>query len=376
MRTVPLGREEETSSMYRSIEEAVQKRVHGILYISGMPGCGKTLTSHKVIEVLEEKFPFITTVSINCGTLVLPSDIFLEIGRSLDASISNSSPRIVEEALKHKEYTILLVDEIDMLITRGQRLLYSLLELASLSKNVYIIAISNTYNLPDKRLTSKVRSRLGWNRINFPMYKKIHVIGIIKESFRNALTKGATEHVTEQKGATEHVTESERATEHKGVTFTEDAVEYCATKICALNGDIRKAFQIQKYAVEYAKTHQLVEIGVEEVDKAIRYVYHSMKTSFIRALPKYQRILLEIVSKKGYSYPNEIYEELKAILSLKSLPSLPYKEFESLLIKMHISGVLKGRVNSPAVESDYIPEEIDAIFTSPHNEEIEILSID
>ncbi|KAI5181407.1 origin recognition complex subunit 1 [Nematocida sp. AWRm80] len=352
MRVVPIGREEESSAIYNLLKEAITNREHGILYVSGMPGCGKTLTCTNVLGVIKENNPTINTVVINCGTLVLPSDIFTEIHNiTLDnkielqkeyKKIEESSVRVTEEILKNVEYTIILVDEIDMLISKNQNILYGLLELPSQCKNIYMITISNTYNLPDKRLTQKVRSRLGWNRINFTMYKQGQVANILREI-------------------------------PEDLKITEEAIEFCARKICTLNGDIRKGMQIIKFAVEHSKNNGIPVIGLTEIDTAIKYVYHSMQSSFIRSLSEYQKIILNIVSKKGYSYPNTLYSDFKLALSLEGYPRISFKEFEGILDRLCELGVLKGRSNSQAVETDYIPEELELIFKEKDCDQLDIL---
>lgn len=344
MRAVPLGREDESSAIYKLLKESIEDKEYGVLYVSGMPGCGKTLTCTSVLEIVKENFPLVNTLSINCGSLILPSEVFLTIHQALDKSVSYSSARVLEEALKTQPYTIILADEVDMLITKNQHILYGLLELPSLCKNVYIIAISNTFNLPDKRLTSKVRSRLGWNRLNFSLYKKSQVIGILKET-------------------------------QKDYEFTPEALEYCANKICTLNGDIRKAIQIQKHAVANAIRSGVNKIDMEDMDRAIKYVYHSMQSSFIRSLSEYQKILLMIVAKKGHSFPDSLYVDFRATLSLKQYPIPTFKEFQGIIEKMTDIGVLKGRSNSLAVETDYIPDELDIIFQEEENDYLEVITI-
>ncbi|KAI5184926.1 origin recognition complex subunit 1 [Nematocida homosporus] len=345
MRVVPLGREEEAAAIYGHLKSAVEGRDHGILYVSGMPGCGKTLTCQNILKVMAEKYTEVKIVEINCGGLILPSDVFLKVHQQIVPGVEQSSPRQLEEALKHEVYTIILADEIDMLISKGLGSLYGLLELPSLCKNVYLVSISNTYNLPDRRLTSKVRSRLGWNRLNFAMYKKAQVVGILKEAQTSS-------------------------------KFTTEAIEYCANKICTLNGDIRKAFQIQRWAVEYADKNNIAEIGIREIDIAIKNVFYSVQGSFIQGLSLYQQILLRIIAHKGAgAFPNSVYEDFKSTLILKNLPVVGYKEYEALIARLSTIGALKGRSNSPVLETKYIPEELDAILNDQNNQQLEIITI-
>ncbi|OAG32917.1 origin recognition complex subunit 1 [Nematocida sp. ERTm5] len=344
MRAVPLGREDESTAIYKLLKESIEEKEYGVLYVSGMPGCGKTLTCNSVLEIVKENYPDVTIASVNCGSLILPSDVFLAIHQIITPSVTQSSARMLEETLKYQPYTIILADEVDMLITKNQHILYGLLELPSLCKNLYIIAISNTFNLPDNKLTGKVRSRLGWNRLNFALYKRSQVVGILKEM-------------------------------HPEYEFTDEALEYCANKICTLNGDIRKALQIQKHAMAHALRNDIKKIEMEDMDRAIKYVYHSMQSSFIRSLSEYQKILLGIVARKGYSFPDSLYVDFRATLSLKQFPLPTFKEFQFLVEKMVEIGVLKGRSNSLAVETDYIPDELDIIFEEEENDYLEVIPI-
>ncbi|KAI5190181.1 cell division control protein 6 [Nematocida sp. AWRm77] len=343
MRVVPLGREEESAAIYRLLKDAIEEKEHGVLYVSGMPGCGKTLTCTRVLQAIKEKYTDVLAININCGNLVLPSGVFLEIHRGINPEAGHSSPRILEEVLKREKYVVVLVDEIDMLISKNQNILYGLLELPFLSKNLYLLAISNTYNLPDKRLTPKVRSRLGWNRINFPIYKKSQVISILQEN-------------------------------HTDLAFTPEALEYCANKICTLNGDIRKAFQIQKQAVDHSQKNKSSSVSLEEVDNAIKYVFHSMHGLFIRSLSEYQKILLNLAAQKGPLLPDALYQDFRAFLSLKSYPPIAFKEFHALVKKLNEFGVLKGRSNTLMIETDYIPEELDIIFQGDQENDIDIIN--
>ncbi|EHY65070.1 origin recognition complex subunit 1 [Nematocida ausubeli] len=344
MRAVPLGREDESSAIYKLLEESIQEKEYGVLYVSGMPGCGKTLTCTSVLGIVKENHPSVAVVNVNCGSLILPSDVFTAIHQLIDPTVTHSTARLLEEALKQNVYTIILADEVDMLITKNQHILYGLLELPSLCKNLYIVAISNTFNLPDSKLTGKVRSRLGWNRLNFALYKRSQVIGILKEM-------------------------------NPEFEFTDEALEYCANKICTLNGDIRKAMQIQKHAMAHASRNSITKIEMEDMDRAIKYVYHSMQGSFIRSLSEYQKILLGIVARKGYSFPDSLYVDFRATLSLKQFPLPTFKEFQFLVEKMVEIGVLKGRSNSLAVETDYIPDELEIILEEEENDCLEVISI-
>lgn len=67
---------------------------------------------------------------------------------------------------------IVLIDELDALITRKQTLLYNLFDWpSSKNSNLLIVAIANTMDLPERLLT-KINSRIGKKRIVYQPYNK------------------------------------------------------------------------------------------------------------------------------------------------------------------------------------------------------------
>ncbi len=67
---------------------------------------------------------------------------------------------------------IVLVDELDALVTKKQTLLYNLFDWPSYKDSkLLVIAIANTMDLPE-RLQSKIASRMGDQRIVYQPYSK------------------------------------------------------------------------------------------------------------------------------------------------------------------------------------------------------------
>lgn len=86
---------------------------------------------------------------------------------------------------ERRPVTVLLLDEIDYLVTKKQTVLYNLFDWPrrTASKEsgprLVVVGISNTLNLPE-RLKPSVQSRLGGERCDFASYKVDEMVKILK----------------------------------------------------------------------------------------------------------------------------------------------------------------------------------------------------
>ena len=75
---------------------------------------------------------------------------------------------------------MVLVDELDYLVTRKQSVLYNLFEWPTMKHSrLIVVGIANTMDLPE-RLLPKVLSRLGLARVVFAPYTRDQIRTILK----------------------------------------------------------------------------------------------------------------------------------------------------------------------------------------------------
>jgi origin recognition complex subunit 1 len=118
---------------------------------------------------------------------------------------------------------VLLIDELDALMTKKQTLLYNLFDWPGKPKSKFlIIAIANTMDLPE-RFKGNIKSRLGQNRIVYRPY------------------------------STSQITEILTSRVHDFGLFKFDALKIVSSRIAGINGDIRRALQVCRRAVENVK---------------------------------------------------------------------------------------------------------------------------
>jgi origin recognition complex subunit 1 len=92
---------------------------------------------------------------------------------------------------QEKSVTVLLLDEIDYLITENQTVLYDFFDWPKLAsettngKRLVVLGISNTLNLIERLLPS-VQSRLGKDECTFASYELKDTIAILKNKINEA----------------------------------------------------------------------------------------------------------------------------------------------------------------------------------------------
>ena len=145
-----------------------------------------------------------TTFTINKYIQLL--DNFFAERQKYDSSSSLNDPTNC--------HILLIIDEIDILINNTQNLLYNIFNWTTYEHSkLIVISISNTLDLPN-RLFPKIKSRMGNNKIMFKPYNKEELRIIIKD---------------------------------RGIDlqlFSEDAIRLSCVKVAAINGDLRRIFQI------------------------------------------------------------------------------------------------------------------------------------
>ncbi|CAE7173045.1 orcA, partial [Symbiodinium necroappetens] len=196
-------RESEQASVMEFLKSSL--RIHikkEVLYVSGMPGTGKTASVLDAAKRLEKarssssnsntpiKFAY-----VNAMCLSTPSAVFAEIQRKVlgQAQKRKRGPGPGgdgEEALRQAltqaggEVVILVIDEVDALLTQGQTVLYRLFDwMSQPNARLVVVAIANTMDLPE-RLLPRVSSRLGIRRVNFEAYNRDQLHTILADRLR------------------------------------------------------------------------------------------------------------------------------------------------------------------------------------------------
>lgn len=302
-------REKEYQEIYSFLEGNLLDEVGGCIYVSGVPGTGKTATTTEVIRALKAEvaggnLPNFECVEINGMRITEPRKAYVEIYRQLtgktvtweqaynllDKRFSTPSPRRIS--------TILLVDELDILCNKRQDVVYNLLNWPNLnSARLIVVTIANTMDLPERVFMGKVTSRLGLTRLTFQPYshKQLQEIVASRLSGLNS--------------------------------FNSDAIQLVARKVAALSGDARRALDICRRASEIAESKDKdAYVSMSHVQQALSEMISCTKVKAVKACSKMEKLFLQAVCMEVERTGIEevmfrgVFNQLKALSTLNGVP--------------------------------------------------------
>ncbi|KAI3863961.1 hypothetical protein MKW98_031553 [Papaver atlanticum] len=286
----PPCRNKEMEEIIEFVKGAVsngQCRGH-CLYIHGVPGTGKTMSVLAAMRNLRSEVdagrisPY-CFVEINGLKLASPENIYRVIYEKLSGhrvswkkALSLLNEKFSDDNKAHNSQPcVLLIDELDLLVTRNQSVLYNILDWPTKPHSkLVVIGIANTMDLPEK-LLPRISSRMGIQRLCFSPYTYQQLREIISSRI-------------------------------EGIeAFDKQAIEFASRKVAAISGDARRALEICRRAAEIAdykikkssstpdfsssgKNH----IGMAEVEAAIQEMFQAPHIQMIKSCSKLSKIFL------------------------------------------------------------------------------------
>jgi origin recognition complex subunit 1 len=155
-------------------------------------------------------------------------DLFFS-GSAVSNNVNDQTSYNITSTQRKRQVFVLLLDEIDYMITKQQTVLYNFFEWPARSHQnissprLIVIGISNTQNLPE-RLHPRLQSRLASQRVLFNSYSVAETAKILEAKISQA-SQGYP-------------------------VFQKEAIQFAAMKTGGLSGDLRKALVICRSAAE------------------------------------------------------------------------------------------------------------------------------
>ncbi|NWU93023.1 ORC1 protein, partial [Upupa epops] len=274
-------REEEFQDIYNFVESKLIDGTGGCMYISGVPGTGKTATVHEVIRCLQQaaendELPSFQCLEINGMKLTDPHQAYVQIlelltGQRVTATHAGVLlAKLFSTPGPKRKTTVLIVDELDLLWTRKQNVMYNLFDWPTQKHSkLIIVAIANTMDLPERIMMNRVASRLGLTRMSFQPYTYKQLQQIISSRLNNVKA------------------------------FEEDAIQLVSRKVAALSGDARRCLDICRRATEICelssqkKTPEIVKMA--HVTEAIDEMFSSPYINAIRNASLHEQFFLKAI---------------------------------------------------------------------------------
>eukprot|EP01060_Flectonema_neradi_P037792 TRINITY_DN7721_c3_g1_i1.p1 TRINITY_DN7721_c3_g1~~TRINITY_DN7721_c3_g1_i1.p1 ORF type:complete len:550 (+),score=99.23 TRINITY_DN7721_c3_g1_i1:2035-3684(+) len=272
------------------------KKGANMLYISGVPGTGKTSCVRRALDQAEINNLSFERCEINGMLLRQPLDTFTQIFPSLRRCLSNkfivdkgiprtasgkvalSFLRITLEAQRASDEKknkrppmqhplIVVLDEMDTAVGKtGSEVLFDLTDLSQLTPKFAFIGIANRQNLGSifsidgKEVTKRVQSRIEkFQSIIFGVYTKEQLCAITTSRLREISTESEVTE-TSGKGTVKLI-----SVLHGTDFFPEDTLAFAMTGVCKYaSGDCRQALLFAKH-LAYFKETALTQI-MQEAD--------------------------------------------------------------------------------------------------------------
>eukprot|EP00092_Neocalanus_flemingeri_P022153 GFUD01024029.1.p1 GENE.GFUD01024029.1~~GFUD01024029.1.p1 ORF type:complete len:772 (-),score=294.74 GFUD01024029.1:140-2455(-) len=319
--TYLLCREEQVDTMSKWLDKHLVEGKPGSMYVSGAPGTGKTAT---LTHLLNNKTAKYKSIFINCMVLKSSIAIYREVAKQLAPKLT---PKTEKDALKvietaittGKTMTLLVLDEVDQLDNKNQSVLYTVFEWPALqSSTLALVGIANSLDLTDRVLPRlQVSPAYKPTLLHYPPYTKQQIIDILTARLKEGGETGLHPVITPR------------------------AIAYLAGKISSLSGDLRKALDVCRRALELAETvarkqtllkpmnprglaspsqsprkgyknpkmlPQIGQVDMPQIMKVVNQVYGSQVTASLgtkgEGLPIKQKILIAsllLMVKKGRS---------------------------------------------------------------------------
>jgi len=206
----------------------------GSIYVSGAPGTGKTAT---LVSLLKGKVAKYRSVFINCMVLKSAIAIYREVAIQLNPKANpkteKAALKTIEEAITGtEEMTLLVLDEVDQLESKDQSVLYTVFEWPALQgSRLALVGIANSLDLTDRVLPRlQVKEAYRPTLLHYPPYTKQQLIDIITARLKEgSISQGSSPVITPR------------------------AIAFLASKISSLSGDLRKALDVCRRALELAE---------------------------------------------------------------------------------------------------------------------------
>lgn len=329
-------RDDQISAIATILVAALRGETPSNILIYGKTGTGKTAVVRHVGKELEEtgetKGNHCSVLYINCELVDTQYRVLATLARPFDKEIpmtgwpTDQVYTEFKEAVDSEERTVVIIlDEVDKLVKKGDEILYSLSRINSDLKRakVSIIGISNDLKFIEF-LDPRVRSSLGEEEVIFPPYNADQLRDILDQRARMGF---------------------------KPNTLGEGVIPLCAAFAAQEHGDARRALDLLRVAGELAERANTSRVDEDHVRHAQDRIELDRVGEVVRSLPTHSKLVLYgvvVLEKTGMGdlTTGEVYNVYKRLSQNVDAPPLTQRRVTDLISELDMLGIINATVVS------------------------------
>lgn len=234
-----VGREAEREELSSFVRDCIAKTSGGCTYVSGPPGTGKSAMVSEVTESFESS-PTVKKAYINCMSMKTSKDLQGNLLENLcegvevfeGDEIKTLQGMFVPRGKKSKTIFVVTLDEIDHILTLDLEILYKLFEWSlQKSSRLVLLGIANALDMTDRFLPRLKARNLKPQLLPFLPYSAAQIKTVIVTRLKSLIPADSP--------MPDYIPFLHPA-----------AIDLCSRKVSSQSGDLRKAFDICRRAID------------------------------------------------------------------------------------------------------------------------------
>lgn len=330
-------RETEIKEILKTLSPILRGGRGSNLFIFGRPGSGKTasiLHTKNTLETVSKKNNIPVRILYTNCSLKKESDTEYRMLVNLNEQIGNKAPkrglsiselyeRLVNTIKTKKQYIILILDEIDIILRNdNDSFLYTFSRInPELNESrLSVIGITNKLSLLDA-LEARTRSSLSPQEMVFAPYNATQLKEILGDRAKSAFYDGAV---------SQHI------------------VSKCAALAAQEHGDARRAIELLRVSGEIAEKEGKLKITETEIEKAIEKITFDNVINMVYSQPKQVLCVLYSILKmfsngKKMFQTGDVYEVYLEVAKQNSYRVLGQNAISGIITELDNMGVIRAK---------------------------------
>jgi cell division control protein 6 len=329
-------RDDQINSLAAILVSALRGDTPSNILIYGKTGTGKTAVTRHIGIELERKGESLGTlckvVYLNCEVIDTQYRLLANLSRQFGEDVPMTGwptdqvfSKFKETIDSQKQVIIIILDEIDKLIKKGDDVLYNLSRVNTDLKNakVSMIGVSNDLKFTEF-LDPRVKSSLGEEEIIFPPYDADQISDILYERAK--------------------------------IAYKEDALDEMVIPLCAAfaaqeHGDARRALDLLRVAGELAERDNRSIVSEHDVKNAQEKIEVDRIVEVVRTLPTQSKLTLySVMVLRNNGYKNvttgEVYNVYRQLCIQVDMDILTQRRVTDLMSELDMLGIVNAVVVS------------------------------